>query len=89
MAPQSDRLWQGLRRGSGEQLESKRGREVPGKQGMRSKGPACSSLLYFSCKTSTAGVGTGFLCHLDKGRPMAQGPRDEAGGWDQTAEAEA
>lgn len=35
------------------------------------------------------GMETGCLCHLHKGRPVAQGPGDEARGWEQTAEAEA
>lgn len=71
---------QGWERPLGEQLASKRGRGVPGEQGMGSKAQAT---------ISTTDVGTGFLCHLATGRPMAQGPRDEAGGWNQTAEAEA
>lgn len=29
-------------------------------------------------KASIIGVGTGCLCHLDKGRPVEQGPSDEA-----------
>lgn len=51
-----------------------------GETGIRGQGvsQASNHMEQAQAKASIIGVGIGCLCHLDKGRPVEQGPRDEA-----------